>query len=182
MQSSKINTALLVILVVLVAIGLWFLMTKKDTANTKDDTTKVSEVSSTNSQNTTPANTTQNTTTSPVKKQYTGQGVRFSYAANASTSVGLSAAGAPISVGVGTNDPYTETIVFSDLPVSTSNYQKMSSEQYGTNSFTVYVATESGTKMYVLNSGRGNIIVYIPFRTGGNDTTKYIDLATVSFN
>ncbi len=187
MQNSKINTVLLVILIILVAAGLWFMVSKKDTAVTVQP--DVSDVSQTPSQNTNNNTVTpgQNTSTSPAEKQYTGQGIRFSYDPSATTWLSsdhalVNGSLTKTNVGTSTTDPYLESIVFSELPFNSSGgYIKLASEKYGSNTFDVYQYDESGTRVYVLKSGRGNILVTVPFRTGGNETTKYIDLASVSF-
>ncbi len=185
MQNSKINTVLLIILIILVATGLWFMVNKKDTTvSAPSDISQVSQtpVQNTNNSNSNTVKPVQNTDTAPVEKQYAGQGVRFSYNANAKTWLAVHASQG-INVGTSTTDPYLESIVFSEFPFNSSGgYVKLASEKYGSNTFDVYQYDESGTRVYVLNSGRGNIIVSIPFRAGGNDTTKYIDLASVSFN
>lgn len=190
MQNSKINTVLLVVLVILVAIGLWFMVSKKDAAvNVQDTVSEVSQTPSVNTNtNTTPVKPVDNTAPSPAEKQYAAIGIRFSYNPIATTwlSSDSSLTNGTLTktnVGTSTTDPYLESIVFSELPFNSSGgYIKLASEKYGSNTFDVYQYDENGTKVYILHSGRGDIFVKIPFRAGGNATTKYIDLASVSFN
>jgi hypothetical protein len=184
MQNSKINTVLLVILIILVGAGLWFMVSKKDTTvNVQQDTTPVSQIPSQNT-----ISNTNNNTVKPAEKQYAGIGIRFSYNPSATTwlSSDRSLTNGTLTktnVGTSTSDPYLEAIVLSELPFNSSGgYVKLAPEKYGPNTFDVYQYDESGTRVYILQGGRGNILVTIPFRAGGNATTKYIDLASVSFN
>ena len=178
---------LLIVLIILVALGLWFIMGKKDAdTNIPTDVSQVSQtppqIQGTNSTTTTTVNPVENTTTPPAEKQYAGQGIRFSYTASATTWLSSAGSLTKTNVGTGINDPYLESIVYSEVPFSGTNYTKLAPVTYGSNTFDVYQAQESGTRVYVLASGRGMIIVTVPFRAGGNETTKYIDLASVSFN
>ncbi len=177
MQNSKVNTVLLVVLIILVAVGLWFTMGKKDAeVSVKEDT---SQVSAENSQNTNSTQSSQNIPAPKTEKQYSDSNLHFSYASNASVKT---ISGGKVEVSVGVNDPYAETVGFYsvELPFDVNNYTKLPSEKHGDTTFEVYQATESGTRVYLVRNGRQAIVVTVPFRAGGNDTTKYVDLASIS--
>lgn len=183
MQNSKINTVLLVILIVLVAVGLWFMMNKKDgeesTENVKVTTSQpAGTVSENQTQNQNQNTSTNNNTTVPALKQYSDTQLHFSYAPNATVKKVKDA----LEVSVGAGDPYAEKIGYyvAEMPYALNNYRLLAPEKYGTTTFEVYQAQESGTKLYIVRNGRQAVIVEVPFSADGNGIAKYIDLSSIS--
>jgi len=121
-----------------------------------------------------------------AESNYSDSHVKFSY--NKTGTILPSKSANIINIGTGAADPLLETAAYyADTtkvdPVlgQGGNYTKLPPETYGQNIFEAYRSAESGTKIYVLRSGTRAISIAVPYRTGGNDTTTYIDLGTVSF-
>lgn len=92
-----------------------------------------------------------------------------------------------IEVGTGVNDPYTESIVHyenvASMPAHMGQDSPITTVTFGNNVFQTYEKGESGTRIYILNSGNGGAaFISIPYRSGGNSTNLYIDLASVKQN
>ena len=178
-NKQKTITFLIIIILILVAVVFFLLGNKKTALAPVDNIVAPVLNQGNNTENKNPV------VNSDTLKNYSTSYGEFSYKNTA--EIIPNQAGGVINIGKDKNDPYLETVVFFSntyqvspmMGIDNGNYIHLNSETYGSNIFEVYRATESGTKIYILEKDARAISIQIPFRTGGNDIPVYLDLSSV---